>query len=68
MTASTDKVHMETLNAEEEQQLLEKQRRSNIILGVILLVFALLLAAFTIYSISSSGFVPFDDRDLFRSS
>ena len=56
------------LSEDEEQALLERQRRRNRILGWTLAVLVIVTIIATIYLINRTGFVPMDNADVFRST
>lgn len=61
-------VSFEALTPEEEEALARSQRTRNLWLAVALFLFVIGLIGLTIYMIASTGFVPLDDTDLFRST
>lgn len=50
---------------DEERELLRRQRRSNIILGLIVGGLALFLLVFSFVWMLANGFIPFSEQDVF---
>jgi hypothetical protein len=59
---------LNALSEAEEQALLERQRKRNLIFATVLGVLVLLIVLATMYMITTTGFVPMDNADLFRST
>lgn len=68
MKPAAPQFEITALTPEEEQQLLERQKRLNRIVGWTLILLVILGIIATMLMVAKFGFVPLQDQDIFRST